>query len=416
MHDWPIALLSDVVTFKKGKKVTTYSNHIPGRLPYLGASSIEGRVDEYAHSHDAVVASDKNVLMLWDGERSGLVGRGLTGVVGSTVCRLEAKSVITPGFLFHALRRNYKWIQARRTGTGIPHVPKDIGNLLKFGVPHLDEQRSIAEILDAADEVIVRAEQLIAKLQLVKQGLLCDLLTRGIDGHGDLRDAAKHPEQFKDSNIGRIPKAWEVCSARTLCTLITKGTTPPPGSFSSERGDVRYLRVDNLSQDGRLDLSPTPLFVSQLIHQGFLSRSKLFPNDVLMNIVGPPMGKTAIIPTESIDWNVNQAIAIFRTGEELLPQYFHLWLGGDFSRRWLRQRAKQTSGQVNLTLELCSDLPVALPSKVEQGAIVTAMKTASERIESERAALEKVQAYKYGLMDDLLTGRVRVPLDTKATA
>jgi type I restriction enzyme S subunit len=88
---------------------------------------------------------------------------------------------------------------------------------LEVPVPPLSEQRSIAEILDTLDEAIRKTEQVIAKLQQMKQGLLHDLLTRGIDANGELRDPERHPEQFKDSPLGWIPRGWEVAAFLTQC-------------------------------------------------------------------------------------------------------------------------------------------------------------------------------------------------------
>jgi type I restriction enzyme S subunit len=80
----------------------------------------------------------------------------------------------------------------------------------EFDLPPLPEQRLIAEILDTLDKAIRKTEQIIAKLKQLKQGLLHDLLTRGIDENGELRDPERHPEQFKDSPLGRIPREWGV--------------------------------------------------------------------------------------------------------------------------------------------------------------------------------------------------------------
>ena len=76
----------------------------------------------------------------------------------------------------------------------------------RLPMPPLPEQRRIAEILETVDEAIRKTEEIIAKLEQVKQGLLHDLLTRGIDDNGELRDPDRHPEQFKDSPLGRIPQ------------------------------------------------------------------------------------------------------------------------------------------------------------------------------------------------------------------
>ena len=65
-------------------------------------------------------------------------------------------------------------------------------------------------MLDTVDEAIAKTEAVIAKLKQVRAGMLHDLLTRGLDEHGQLRDPVAHPEQFQDSPLGLIPKDWEV--------------------------------------------------------------------------------------------------------------------------------------------------------------------------------------------------------------
>ena len=87
-------------------------------------------------------------------------------------------------------------------------------------VPSLPEQRRIAEILDTLDEAIRRTEQIIAKLKQIKQGLLHDLLTRGIDENGELRDPERHPEQFKDSPLGRFRRSGMVRHLERADTCI----------------------------------------------------------------------------------------------------------------------------------------------------------------------------------------------------
>src|SRR5690606_9817306 len=128
---------------------------------------------------------------------------GLKGVVGSTVCRLRPKPGIDAAFLFWLLSWHFDWIQARRSGTGVPHVPADIGHSLVLSYPaDLREQRRIAQVLDTIDEAIRLAEQVVAKLEQVGRGLLRDLLSRGIDENGELRDPQRCPDQFK-AKIGR---------------------------------------------------------------------------------------------------------------------------------------------------------------------------------------------------------------------
>jgi type I restriction enzyme S subunit len=162
----------------------------------------------------------------------------------------------------------------------------NVGVLRKMPLPlpPLPEQKRIAEILSSVDEAIASTQAVIDQTRKVKQGLLQQLLTRGI-GH----------TKFKESAIGKIPESWDISTAGAVCELITKGTTPRNGQLSREVGDVPYLRVQNLTFDGRLKFSVSPAFVSYEIHLGELKRSRIIPGDVLINIVGPPLGKVSVV-------------------------------------------------------------------------------------------------------------------------
>jgi type I restriction enzyme S subunit len=171
---------------------------------------------------------------------------------------------------------------------------------------------------------------------------------------------------------------------------------------------IRFLRVDNLTFDGELDLEASRFRISTTTHTGALARSRCFPGDVLMNIVGPPLGKLGLVRPEFGDVNVNQAVAIFRPKPPLRSEYLLLWLTHDASQRWLRRNAKQTSGRVNLTLEMCKTLPLGQPRDSEQKEIVGRMAGIRGRLDTERMTCSKLRLLKQGLMEDLLTGRVRV--------
>ena len=132
MREWLEYPLSQLTTFQKGRKVDTSSFALDGFASYLGASGIEGRDDGYGDPRFGVIAKATDTLMLWDGERSGLVGFGRQGVVASTVTKLSPHDLVEPKFLYFALLAKFDWIQHRRTGTGVPHVPKDLGRILKI--------------------------------------------------------------------------------------------------------------------------------------------------------------------------------------------------------------------------------------------------------------------------------------------
>src|SRR5439155_12853063 len=83
-------------------------------------------------------------------------------------------------------------------------------DLLALSVQYPDnpKQSRIAAVLDTVDEAIAKMEAVIAKLKQVRAGLLHDLLTSGLDAHGQLRDPVVHPQQFQDSPLGQIPREW----------------------------------------------------------------------------------------------------------------------------------------------------------------------------------------------------------------
>lgn len=311
------------------------------------------------------------------------------------------------------LLRLLQYVQPRADGAAVGSTVKGIRiqDYLSLEVPMAPqhEQDCIAQVLDTLDTTIRQTEAIIAKLKQVKQGLLHDLLTRGIGANGELRPPqSEAPHLYKASPLGWIPLEWNVVATSSRCSLITKGTTPASTDMWQGEEGIRFLRVDNLNFDGQLSFDASNFRISKATHEGELSRSQCLPGDVLTNIVGPPLGKLGLITEESGPININQAIALFRPTSDLLPTFLLMWLGSTLAQVWLRQRAKQTSGQVNLTLALCQALPIPDMPVPEQLAIVDRINSSQAQIDIEAATLRKLEKLKYGLMDDLLTGRVRV--------
>jgi type I restriction enzyme S subunit len=170
--------------------------------------------------------------------------------------------------------------------------------------------------------------------------------------------------------LSELPVGWCWARAEQLCDFITKGTTPSADKLFSGSGDVPFIKVYNLTDRGNLDFNVNPTFVSRQTHIGELARSRVYPGDVLMNIVGPPLGKVSIVPDQHPEWNVNQAIAIFRPMPSYNRRFLCHCLLTEQMLAWAIRRAKATAGQFNLTLEICRDLPLPVPPLAEQHRIV----------------------------------------------
>ena len=209
----------------------------------------------------------------------------------------------------------------------------DIANM-EIELPPLDKQKKIAKILDKADEI--RAKKKLANDKL--------------------------DEFLKSTYIDLFAENTKKVKLEELCYFITKGTTPKAQDMSQDSGDIPYIKVYNLRFDTRLDFTINPTFVTKESHKNFLARSVVYPGDVLMNIVGPPLCKVSIVPDTYPEWNINQAIARFRCNKGLNNLYLAWFLTTPFAEKQMLRNAKKTSGQLNLTLEICKNIEIPLHS------------------------------------------------------
>ncbi len=148
-----------------------------------------------------------------------------------------------PNFAYHQVKTIKREMVRLASGTTFLEISKGDFSRILVHRPQLPEQSRIAYVLDTIDEAIAQTEGVIAKLKQVRAGMLHDLLSYGLDENGQLRDPIAHPEQFKDSALGLIPRAWEVFSVDDLSEQVTDGEhqTPvrskvrihgvPPGSW-----------------------------------------------------------------------------------------------------------------------------------------------------------------------------------------
>jgi type I restriction enzyme S subunit len=275
---------------------------------------------------------------------------------------------------------------------------------IKVQVPPFAEQRRIVEVLITLDEAIQKAEQLIAKLKQMKQGLLHDLLNRGIDENGELRDPERDPAQFKKSPLGRIPKDWQVVSVRNAGSVQLGRQRSP----ATEKGPnmVPYFRVANVF-DGYFDY--TDILKMQFSPSEQETYSVL-PGDILLN-EGQSLelvGRCALYRGPPKAFCFQNTLVRFRSNHNTNPhfarQVFKYWLDtGNFI-----PVAKQTTSIAHLGAERFARMRFPSPPIVEQSRIVEILRAAEDSIDAEKAAASKFRLFKQGLMEDLLTGRVPV--------
>ena len=280
-------------------------------------------------------------------------------------------------------------------GSTMAHITKGFLENRLFAFPSLAEQRRIAKALSDVDALISTTEKLIQKKKNIKQGAMQNLLT----GKKRLPGFAKSTE-YKQIELGLIPEDWEVKKIKDF-TKIQAGGTPSTlheeywnGSILwMNSGELNYKRIYTV--EGRI----TELGLNN-------SSTHLIPiGCVLIGLAG--QGKTrGTAAINYVELCTNQSIAA------IFPSYEHdsEFLYQNIDNRYfeLRELSDGGSGRGGLNLKILGNLEIALPSKEEQTAIANILSSMDKEIETLNTKLEKYRNLKTAMMQQLLTGKIRL--------
>lgn len=309
---------------------------------------------------------------------------------------------ILPEFYFHYLSSKKQMLQNLSGGSTFKELSKD--RLEKFAIPYLpiEEQRAVVGVLGVVDSAVGLVDEVIAKTERLKKGLMQELLTKGI-GH----------KEYKDTPIGKIPKEWEL---KTLLDAVgDKKDLVVAGPFGSNlkvsdyRDDgIPIIRLQNI-EHGRF-INKDIKFISpekaeELSYHSFVS------GDVVLAKLGDPIGKTCIVPDFLEKGIVVADVVRIRVDKQLLNKKYAMYILNSFhiSSQLDRETIGTTRPRVNL--DQVRNLLVPVPSLTEQEQIADILFTIDKKLELERNEKEKLEKLKQGLMDLLLTGKVRVKVD-----
>ena len=307
-------------------------------------------------------------------------------------------------FVFHQLfsKDIVAQLRSKEVGSSYPAVNESDVRQLSIFMPEPSQRKAIGKVLDTIDETIAQTEAVITKLKQVRAGMLHDLLSYGLDEHGQLRDPVAHPEEFKDSPLGRIPRAWDSGPLSQFVLSAEYG-------ISTSLGDKGYpvLRMNNLSE-GEAELSDLK-YSAAPVPEGLWLR----PGDVLFNRTNSweHVGRTGI-------WRGQIERATFASylvrlnpnPDRLISELLNLWLNWPVTQIAIRRFATPAVQQVNINPTNLRQVRAAFPISInEQTEIVERINRQDMTIRSARAEHIKLMHLKSGLQDDLLTGRVRVP-------
>ncbi|MCZ8025257.1 MAG: restriction endonuclease subunit S [Microcystis sp. LE19-10.1B] len=315
--------------------------------------------------------------------------------INSIICSDDFDNI----FVYLLIQNNLHRLVELAGITTLPIINKrTFGDIELFCPNSVSEQTQIATILSTIDRAIEQTEALITKQQRIKTGLMQDLLTKGIDENGNIRSEETH--EFKDSPLGRIPVEWEVKKIEQKLERIIdyRGQTPKKVTEG-----IPLLTAKNV-RDGFIEKEPQE-FIADSAYNSWMSRGIPEVGDVLFTTEAP-MGNVASIPNYRIA--LAQRLLTLCPKINELSQDFLFWI-----LHWKRSKERielLTSGStvVGIKQSVFRKVIFAFPSYNEQERIYAVLNSHDEINKNEKHKLKKLQRLKTGLMQDLLTGKVRV--------
>jgi type I restriction enzyme S subunit len=317
-------------------------------------------------------------------------------------------------FLIRLLRRLGRELDRVSIGSTVRGIT--LADLLSLDISYptaKSEQSRIAAVLDTMDKAIAKTNAEIAKLRQIRAGLVHDLLTRGVDIDGQLRDPIRDSEQFHDTLLGRIPTRWNIRSIRQcLISDPQNGVYKPAtqigeGTLLVGQTGITEDRGLDFRKTRRAEVSPQELAMFGLQENDLLV-SRVFATlaGVGLPALVPPLNEPAVYESNMMRLRVDSRV--------IAPRMLFESLRSASVRAKVRAAA-QLSNQASINQPGLNPILIGVPQPDEQAAIVSRIVVHDGLVKSTEAQLVKLQALRAGLMADLLTGRTRVPEGILAT-
>lgn len=291
-------------------------------------------------------------------------------------------------FFMYVVHRLFEDEKKRAHGSTIATITKEQLSSFVIPLPPLEEQQKIAEILKTVDAKIEVIDQQITETQELKKGLMQRLLTKGI-GH----------TEFKDSPLGMIPESWEVVKLGDIAK-ITSGATPNRDVEDYWGGNIPWITTSLIKFNY---ISTCDEFITKLAIEN--SSVKLFPKGTILMAMygqGVTRGKVAVL---NIEATTNQACCAIIIDSKIINNFIFYQLQSLYDK--LRSLSN-AGGQENLSGGIIKSILMKVPSIEEQQKIADILCSVDEKLEVLAEKKANYQELKQGLMQKLLTGKIRV--------
>lgn len=349
-----------------------------------------------------------NKMRMWQG---ALGYSDYQGISSPAYVILKPKMKINSRYFHYMFRTSFYTNYSKRFSFGIVDDQlslryTDFKRMYSI-VPPLPVQNSIVAYLDKKnieiDQFIKNKERLIEILEERKKDVIDTTFTTGLNPNAE----------FKATDIEwltSLPKHWSLKRLKFLTKIISKGSTPSTEGREMITEGIRFLKAENIFKS---TVTETPAFFIDAVTHRILRRSQLQENDLLFVIAGATIGKVAILLTEFLPANTNQAVSFIRLKKKVDVEFCYYWLQSNFitTNIWLKA---VTSAQPNLAMEDLGNLFIPYPSDIEKEEIVKYVKEEHQIIDlaisKAQQEISSIKEYREALITDLVTGKRSIPL------
>lgn len=404
---WGFPSLSDVVKtlpgFAFSSEFFTEKEGVPLiRIRDLGDNNTE-TLYSGPYEEDYLVEKG-DVLVSMDGEFNVHIWKSSPALLNQRVMKIfpSNQKELDKLYLYYASQKPLKTFELQIGATTVKHLLKRHLDLIRLPIPpDVDEQQQIASILSTVDGAIQKTDEVSAKTERLKKGLMQKLLTKGI-GH----------KEFKETAIGKFPKEWEYKKLVDFSMTEDKPVQTGPFGAQLHASDytddgIHLILIKNVL-DGRIVEEDMP-FISET-KASKLTRYRLKAGDIVFSRVGS-IGRRAVIKKHQKGWLISGQMLRVRLEN---PHIDNNYLGYVIASDWFtRTLAARTVGATRKSIneEILGNLPMVIPPLPEQQEVVGILSTIDKKLGIERTEKARLEKIRRGLMDLLLTGKIRVRVD-----
>ena len=273
---------------------------------------------------------------------------------------------------------------------------------LEVPVPPIPEQRKIAAILSSVDDAIEKTQAIIDQVQVVKRGLMQELLTRGLPG--------RHT-RFKQTEIGNIPKEWEVVRLGDIAAVKGGKRMPKGRPFANSVTPYPYIRVCDF-KNGSVDISKIEYVLPE--DREKIRRYTISQDDLYISIAGT-LGIVGTVPPSLDGAQLTENAAKIAIGDKNQADrnFLKIAMESENSQAQLERLRGVGGGVPKLALFRIEEVRLPLPCLQEQREIVGAVHRIGNYHLTLEAELDAAKRVKSALMSVLLTGELRVTPTTE---